>query len=270
MKIGIISSWIDTLALFGFLTRYDNEYLVYCDQTNFPFWEKSLDFVLNNMEKAGEFLTQEWAEIIIVDSVYELALKYSEKKFWFKVLPLFQEYLHEFAFKHSLVGKIWILSDFWSKWKVQELLEMEEKIYSLTHEQKSIKKFSYPFHYWVKSASSWAYNINDLWVHNPYLIRTMKNDLRYFKDAYVDTILPMHYHYFRMQRAVKSFFNFHKIRFHDFSVVEECFNKLVEKSEWKYWVSVRINQPSGFLTRNKQLMWLMQRWKSVEMKIEEI
>jgi hypothetical protein len=39
---------------------------------------------------------------------------------------------------------------------------MEEKIYSLTDEQKSIKKFSYPFHYWVKSASSWAYNINDL------------------------------------------------------------------------------------------------------------
>ena len=37
MKIGIISSGIDTLALFQFLTRYDNEYLVYCDQTNFPY-----------------------------------------------------------------------------------------------------------------------------------------------------------------------------------------------------------------------------------------
>ncbi len=270
MKIGIISSWIDTLALFGFLTRYDNEYLVYCDQTNFPFWEKSLDFVLNNMEKAGEFLTQEWAEIIIVDPVYELALKYSEKKLRFKVLPLFQEYLHEFAFKHSLVGKIWILSDFWAKWKVQELLEKEERDYKPTDEQKSIKKFSYPFHYWVKSASSWAYNINDLWVHNPYLIRTMKNDLRYFKDAYVDTILPMHYHYFRMQRSIKSFFNFHKIRFYDFSMVEQCFNNLVEKSEWKYWVNVWINQPSEFLIRNKQLMWLMQRGKNVKVEIEEI
>ena len=54
----------------------------------------------------------------------------------------------------------------------------------------------------------------------------MKNDLRYFKDAYVDTVLPMHYNYFRMQRAIKSFFNFHKIRFHDFSVVEECFRDL--------------------------------------------
>lgn len=270
MKIGIISSGIDTLALFQFLTRYDNEYLVYCDQTNFPYWEKSLDFALNNIEKAGEFLTKKWAEIIIVDPIYELALKYSDKKFWFKNLPLFQEYLHKFAFKHSLVGKIWILSDFWSSWKVQGFLEKEEKDYKPTEDQSSIKKFSYPFHYWVKSASSRVANINDLWVHNPYLIRTMKNDLRYFRDAYVDTILPMHYHYFRMQRAIKSFFNFHKIRFHDFLVVEECFNNLVEKSDWIYWVNVRINQSWEFLTRNKQLMWLMQRGKSVEVKIEEV
>ena len=270
MKIGIASSWIDTLALFQFLTRYDNEYLVYCDQTNFPYWEKSLDYALNCVEKAGEFLIQKWAEVIIVDPIYELALKYSGKKLWFKVLQLFEEYLHKYAFKYSLVGKIWILSDFWSSWDVQNLFEKEEKNYKPTEEQESIKKFSYPFHYRVKSVSSWTENINDLWVHNPYLIRTMKNDLRYFKDAYVDTILPMHYHYFCMQRSIKSFFNFHKIRFHDFSVVEECFNNLIEKSDWKYWVNVWINQPLTFLTRDKQLMWLMQRWKSVKVDIEEI
>ena len=268
MKIGIISSWIDTLALFQFFVRYDNEYLVYCDQTNFPYWEKSLDYVSECIEKAVEFLTKKWAEIIVVDPIYELYLKHLDKKF--KVLPLFQKYLHEYAFKHSLVGKFWILSDFWSFWKVQELFEKEEKDYKPTDEQKSIKIFSCPFHYWVKSTGSRVYNINDLWVHNPYLIRTMKNDLRYFKDAYVDTILPMHYHYFRMQRALKSFFNFHKIRIHDFSVIEECFNKLVEKSEWKYWVSIWINQSSEFLTRNKQLVWLMQRGKSVKIIIEEI
>ena len=95
MKIGIISSWIDTLALFQFLARYDNEYLVYCDQTNFPYWETALDYVLDCIEKAGEFLTKKWAEVVIVDPVYELALKYSDKKFWFKTLPLFQEYLQE-------------------------------------------------------------------------------------------------------------------------------------------------------------------------------
>jgi hypothetical protein len=45
---------------------------------------------------------------------------------------------------------------------VQKLLENEEKEYKPTDEQKSIKKFSYPFHYRVKSASSWTRNINDL------------------------------------------------------------------------------------------------------------
>ena len=270
MKIGIISSWVDTLALFKFLARYNYQYLVYVDQEGFSYWEKSLELVLNHIEEAGEFLIKKWADVIIVDPIYELALKYSDKKLWFKVLPLFQQYLHEYAFKYSLVGKIWILSDFWSFSKVQELVEREEKNYNPTDEQKLVRKFSYPFHYRVKSASSWAYNVNDLWVHNPYLIRTMKNDLRYFKDAYVDTILLMHYHYFHMQRAIKSFFNFHKIRFHDVSVVEKCFNDVIEKSDWKYGVTVWINQPSIFLTRNKQLMRLMQRWKSVKVDIEEI
>ncbi len=270
MKIGIVSSGVDTLSLFQFLTCYDNEYLIYCDQTNFPYWEKSLDYALDCIEKAGEFLIKKWAEVIILDPVYELAFKYSDKKIWFKIMPLFEKYLHDYAFKYSLVGKIWILSDFWSSSSIQKFFEKEEKNYEPADEQKSIKKFSYPFHYRVKSASSWTENINDLWVHNPYLIRTMKNDLRYFKDAYVDTILPMSYHYFRMQRAIKSFFNFHKIRFHDFSVVEECFTKLVEKSNWNYWVNVWINQPLKFLTRNKQLMWLMQRGKTVEVNIEEV
>ena len=270
MNIGIVSSWVDTLALFQFLTRYDNEYFVYCDQEWFPYWEKSLDFALDRIEKAGEFLVKKWAEVIIVDPIYELAFKHFGKKPSFKVLPLFEKYLQDYAYKHSLVGKIWILTDFWSNWNVQKFFEDEEKNYKPTEEQKSIKKFSYPFHYRVKSASSWTMNINDLGVHNPYLIRTMKNDLRYFKDAYVDTILPMHYGYFRMQRAIKSFLNFHKIRFHDFFVGEECFTNLVEKSEWKYWVKVWINQPSEFLTRNKQLMWLMQRGKSEKVNIEEI
>ena len=59
----------------------------------------------------------------------------------------------------------------------------------------------------------------------------MKNDLRYFKDANVDTLIPMHYNYFRMQRTMKSFFNFRKTRFHDFAVIENCFKNLTEKNK---------------------------------------
>ena len=270
MNIGVISSWVDTLALFQFLARYDHQYFVYCDQEYFPYWEKSLDFVLNRIENIWKILKEKWVDVIIVDPIYELALKYEKKNIWLDVLPLFQRYLHDYAFKYSLVGKIWILSDFWSVKNVQNFFEMVEKCYEPTEEQKSIKKFNYPFHYWVKSMSSWVRNINDLWVHNPFLIRTMKNDLRYFKDAYVDTILPMHYNYFCMQRSIKSFFNFHKIRFHDFSVVETCFDNLVGNKSEKYWVNILVNQPSDLITRYKHLIWMMQRWKSIKLDIEEI
>ena len=271
MKIGIISSWIDTLALFQVFNRYDNEYFVYCDQTNFPYEEKSLSYVLDRIEEVGKFLKLKWAETIIVDPVYELALKYSGKDLWFEILPLFQSYLKDYAFKYSLVGKIGVLTDFPSSWIIQKFLEKEEKGYIPTDEQKDIKKFSYPFHYRVKIVNSWVANVNDLWIHNPYLIRTLKNNLRYFKDAYVDTVLLMHYSYFRMQKTINSFFNFNKIRSHNLSVIEECFKGLVwSKSEWKYSVTIWTNQPLDFVVRNKQLMWSLQRWKSVVVNIEEI
>ena len=59
----------------------------------------------------------------------------------------------------------------------------------------------------------------------------MKNDLRYFKDARIDSFVPMHYRMFEMQRSIKSCFNAHKIRFHDFSFLEESFKNLTEKEE---------------------------------------
>lgn len=272
MKIGIISSWRDTLSLFKFLSSYDNEYLVYVDQEFFPYWEKSLDCVMDRIRRGWDFLTKKWAKLIILDPVYELALKYLWEDLKFKIMPLFQEYLKNYAFKYSLVWKIWVLTDFWSLPAVQNLLEKEEKDYLRTDEQKNIKKFSYPFHYRVKSTWSWVANIYDMWVHNPFLIRMLKNDLRYFKDAYIDTLLPMHYHYFRVQRTIKSFFNFNKTRFHDLSAVEECFKNLVENTEetWKYAVSLWINQPIDFLKRNRQLMRDMQRGKNVVVNIEEI
>jgi hypothetical protein len=145
------------------------------------------------------------------------------------------------------------------------------KQYQLTDHQKNTKKFSFPFSYRVKSANAWPYGIAALGVHNPYLIRTLKNDLRYFKDAKVDTLLPMQYHYFRMQRTMKAFFNFHTTRFHDLSVVEECFQKLVEHQvSSPYCVRVRTNQDPKFLLKEKELVWLLERGKSVKMKIERI
>jgi len=132
-----------------------------------------------------------------------------------------------------------------------------EQHYSPTPQQTQTKKFRFPFAYWVKSAGAWIFGIQQLGVHNPYLIRTLKNDLRYFKDAMVDTILPLHYQHFRMQRTIKAFFNSKQIRFWDFSYVEECFKKLTEGKESTYTIHIRTHQSSAFLEKEKELMRLL-------------
>ncbi|MBQ7074773.1 hypothetical protein IJM86_07180 [bacterium] len=110
------------------------------------------------------------------------------------------------------------------------------------------------------------YNIQDLGVHNPFLIKTMKNDLRYFKDAGVDTIIPLHYRFFQMQRTFKSFFNFHKIRFHDFSFIERSFEKVYEKiahqkteNTLEYSLDIYSNQSEAFFLQEKKLLRTVTR-----------
>jgi hypothetical protein len=118
MKIGIVSSGNDTLALRKVLTKYDHDYLVYHHQTFFPFGSKDFAFILQELQKAVQFLREQGAEAILLDPVYELALLPKEPA----ILPLFTTYLQAYAFKYSLVGKIGILTDFGSSDEVQELV----------------------------------------------------------------------------------------------------------------------------------------------------
>ena len=154
---------------------------------------------------------------------------------------------------------------------MQEILEHYTLAHQPTEHQKNIKSFTLPFQYWVKSASAWTTGIGDFGGHNPYLIRTLKNDLKYFKDANIDTLVPMHYNYFRMQRTIKAFFNFNKTRFHDLTVIERCFKKLTEKKESSnYTVKIQTNQNPKFLYKEKELIWLLQRGKEIELEINKI
>jgi hypothetical protein len=142
--------------------------------------------------------------------------------------------------------------------------------YHPTEIQSRTKAFSFPFQYWVKVANARPAGIRDLGVHNPYLIRTLKNDMKYFKDANIDTLIPLHYHYFTMQRTIKGFFNFHKTRFHDMSAIDSCFKKLTEKVNTSpYRVQLWTNQSPNFLLKEKELVWLLQRGKAIELQIEK-
>jgi len=127
---------------------------------------------------------------------------------------------------HSLVGKIGLMGD-WSDTQVaQPLFEAFSKKYALTDNQKNTAKFQQPFARRVKEVQMWKYFLTTLSYSDPLVNRVVKHDLRYFKDANVDTIIPLNYGYFSYQNTISKFCNYKKCRFHKIERLEECFKKV--------------------------------------------
>lgn len=60
--------------------------------------------------------------------------------------------------------------------------------------------------------------------------KIIKFDLRYFKDANVDTLIPLSYEYFNYQRTITNFFNQKKQKFHKRNIVHKLFWELIKSS----------------------------------------
>lgn len=258
MKLGLITSGADSLALFKFLSKYDNEYIIYFDQQNWPYGDKDFDFALTQVKQWINYLKSQWVEKVIVPPVYELALREEDI-----VLPLFQSYLNEYCFPYSLVGKIWLFGDYADIQVAQNILTDYTKGYQLTENQQSIKKFNLPFKWRGKEMQMWKYFLGNLSYSNFMVNKVIKFDLRYFKDANIDTIIPLNYGYFNYQNTISKYFNFNKMRFHKIDKLEEWFNSLIQSGD-TYNVSVHYTWHTKFLEREKKIIWLLQRGKSVE------
>ena len=270
MRIWIISSWNDTLSLFAFLNHHEHEYFIIHDQTFFPYWTKNFAFIIEQIKHHIKTLKEKGVEKILLDPIYELFFL-NDWSYQNDLFPLFSHYLHHEVLPHSLVGKIGILTDPWSHEIAQNLFESQIKDFQLTPRQQSTKKFHFPFCYRVKSATPRMEMIQTLWVHNPFLIKTMKNDLRYFKDTAVDLFIPLHYRMFQMQRSINSFFNAHKTRFYGFSFLEKSFCEIVQSlwgAESSYKVTIFTTQHEDFFWKEKKLVWLISKWCKDTIHIE--
>ena len=89
--------------------------------------------------------------------------------------------------------------------------------------QKSIRKFHFPFSRWAKEVPLRKYFLAKLSFSSMMVNRVVKEDLKYFKDAMVDTLIPLNYGYFNYQNTITKFLNFKKIRFHKLEKIEELF-----------------------------------------------
>jgi len=269
MKIGIIASGNDMLSIFKILNKYDHEYLIRYDFLYRPWWDKWIDFVMDRVRLWIDFLQKEWVDTIIVHPVVELSLLIEDQKRdikFKKILPLFSGYLKEYCLKYSLVWKIGLFGDFTDVEVIQDLISKFSKNYVLTEHQQSIKKFHSPIKYRVKEVPMWKYYLT-IFSYSDFMVnKSVKFDLKYFKDANVDTLIPLNYWYFNFQKTISKFFNFNKTRFHKLDKLDCIFQEI----SWAIWsqsndysVKVFYNGNVSLLKREKRMMWMLNRGKSI-------
>ena len=140
----------------------------------------------------------------------------------------------------------------------------------LTENQRGIKKFHFPFVWRGKEVRLWRFLLEHLSWSNPLVNTLIKNDLKYFKNAGVDTLIPMNYSYFLVQKTIQHVFNFNKTRFHTIEKLETIFQKLVIVKSSDYKVSIFHTGHGNFLTRNKRLLWLLDNGKSKKLEISKV
>ncbi|MBU0626153.1 hypothetical protein KKH82_01685 [Patescibacteria group bacterium] len=56
-----------------------------------------------------------------------------------------------------MIGKLGIFGDYTDIKIAQKLIQQEAEKYKLSDNQKNIKKFHFPFKYWVKETTLWKY-----------------------------------------------------------------------------------------------------------------
>ena len=121
---------------------------------------------------------------------------------------------------------------------VQTLVKNIAKTYTLAPNQQSIKNFHFPFTYRIKETPLWKYYLTNLSYSDILVNKIIKFDLRYFKDAMVDTIIPLNYGYFHYQTTITKFLNFKKIRFHALEKIHKVFDSFTLTTSKAYSVKI--------------------------------
>ena len=98
----------------------------------------------------------------------------------------------------------------------------------MTDNQAAIKKFHSPVVWRGKEVRLWKPLLEHLSRSSILVNGLIKNDLKYFKDAAVDTLIPMNYSYFAAQKTITHLLSTKKIRFHGIEKLASVFASLIE------------------------------------------
>ncbi len=280
MKILVVGSGFDIIPLFKILNKFDHQYLLVLDLDWWAWWDKSKDFVEARINKIiNNFSAQ--IDKIILPPLWEVLLNDD------RVIPLFKNYML-YALSYSLVGKIWFVWDVLDRKYFQDIFYNKIlKDYNLTDRQKSIRKFNKKFPIWIKQTLMWKYYLMQFWTRDRMVRKTIKVDLKYFKDADVDTLIPLNWWYLAFDNILRKYLKFKRIRYHslpkmlevylkqekkkgfDYVKINEYFSMLAENQQ-NYNVEIFYTWQINILTEQKRFLWLLARGKEIDLKFKKI
>lgn len=269
MKIWILTSSPDNLYLFHFLHEYNFSYHIWYDQEWWHRGDKTPEFVQKRIEWGLDHLIAQWVDKCILPPSRELVFL-STEKYKNYVFPLFSDYISQQVLPWSRIGKIGLVGD-WSdlQWANQDALKKLCANYTLNDKQQNIKWFHQPLAYWSKQTPLRKHFLVSLGRKDRMMHNVVKHDLRYFTDAWVDTLIPLNYGYFAYDVTIAKFFLKKKCRWHGIKKLATVFASLVkEYKQTDYAVSISHTGTLAQLQAEKKWMWLLEKGKSVEIIIE--
>ena len=269
MKLWIITSSPDNLYLFKFFHEHNFSYHIWYDQEWGHRWDKSPDFVQKRIESGIDYLIEQWVTKCILPPSRELVFLGIEK-YKNYILPLFSTFLTQQILPGSRIGKIWLLWDYADLEQQQALKDMCAT-YTLSEKQQSIKWFQQPMQYWSKQVPMRKHFLVSLGRKDWMMHNVVKNDLNYFTDAWVDTLIPLNYWYFAYDVTISKFFRTKKCNRHRIEKLASVFTELTKEYEKDaHSVTISHTWTLAHLQAEKKWMWMLQKGKEIVIDIKKI
>ena len=251
--IGIITSGTENYNLIKLCHMFDLPYCIIADTDFWPYQDKKSEIVLQRIESLLQLGKEKGCTHFLLNPVIELyythILHNNEN-----ILPLFSNYI-DHCFEGSLIGKIWYIGGYTDIELINTLHQNITNHYSATDKQLHIKNFQLPLAKRTKDISMRTFFSRFYGNRTMMINKIIKFDLRYFKDANVDTLIPLSYDYFNYQRTISSFFNPKKQKFHKRDVVINLFKTYLTQHpiQKKKQTDIRIyTTGSSHLLNNKK------------------
>lgn len=271
--IWIITSGTENYPPISLCQQHNLPYCVIADTLHRPHEEQDVWQASQFIQQLITYGESLWCTHFLLSPIYELYHKYvNAYNLQWTIINLFEQYL-TYAYNNSLIWKIWYIWGYSDVHTIESLHPTISTQYKLTSAQSSIKKFNYPLSKRTKQTPLRNQFIRIIGKRNLLINTTIKYDLRYFKDANVDTIIPLQYSYFHFQKTITSFFNQKKQKFHKRETLQNIFKTIIEKdisltTNTLQLVTIYHTWSTHLLTEHKKWEALLSQWwqKTIEYK----